>query len=240
MKIACPKCCDSVIRDGVCPRCGFTLTVGGVWRFYRDRLARLFRRTAVIPCPHCGGEVRITASLCPHCNEAVTASAVVDTVTAPSRRLWRAFVNNPTPGAMRRFQWAYLLASGLVLWGLLTYIQEHAGEHWLRESALSVLYLAILGFIVVLVVPSSVFEAVAERAAWRVKLAMIANYLTLLILLQLAVGAWWAKALTLAGLFVAAYVGVLIMLALRGPPPDEDQQNRFDPSRPQGRRGRFD
>ena len=240
MKIACPKCPESVIRDGVCPTCGFTLTVGGIWRFYLGRLADFFRRRAVIPCPHCGGEVPITTSLCPHCNETVTANAVVDTVTAPPRLIWQDFVKHPTPGAMRRFQWAYLLASGLALWGLLAYAEGHNGEHWVRDTALSVAYLAILGFIAVLVVPPSVFEAVAKRAGWRVKLAMMANYLSLLILLQLAVGAWWARALTLSGLFLAAYLGMMIFHALRGPQPDANQQRPFDPSRPQGRRGRYD
>ena len=241
MKIACPKCSQSDIRDGVCPNCGFVLTVTEVWRLYREKLTGFLRRKASIPCPHCGGDVQVTANLCPHCNNSVTANAVINTTLAPPRQRWRSFVRNATPVAMRRVQWVYLLLSSLALWYLLAYAQEHNEEHWVRDAALAAFFLAVMGFIVTLIFPSSLLQMVVNRAGWRVKLAMIANWLTLLLLLELLIDVWWAKALMLAGLFLVACLAIIILSIIRAyllrP---EGQQDTFDPSQPQGRRGRYD
>ena len=236
MRIACPRCPDLDIRDGKCPRCGFALTVGDISRFYWGKLIGCFRRKAVISCPSCGHEVAITASVCPSCNQGVTASAVVNNVTEAPRRQFNGLLNGATPGTKRRVQWAYLLASALGLWCLLSYVVEH-NEHWFKNAALSVIYLAVISFIIVLLVPQSVFNALAKRAGWRIKLALIANYLTLLLTMQILIGALWARATMLAGLFVVSYVAVAIFKSVFGA---NDRSGVFDPSQPQGRRGRFD
>ena len=241
MKIACPKCSESDIRNGECPKCHFTLTIADILRLYRDNVVGFVRRKAVISCPHCGNIVKITASLCPSCKNMVTATAVKDTVTAPTRKWWNDFLNRATPTTMRSVQWVYLLASGVVLWCLLAYTEEHNQEHWVRNTALSVLYLTVMGFIAVLIIPPSVRLAITKRAAWRVKLAMIANYLTLMLILQMSIGAWWARALMMAGLFVATFLAIILFNAFFSPMlPGKNQPNTFDPSQPQGRRGRFD
>jgi hypothetical protein len=55
--------------------------------------------------------------------------------------------------------------------------------------------------------------------------------------MQMLIGAFWARATMLAGLFVVSYVAVVIFKGVFG---SNDRRDVFDPTQAQGRRGRFD
>lgn len=244
MKFACPKCPHEIdLRDGACPKCGFTLTLGAVAGHYWDRLWSRAKQEAVIQCPGCGQPVPLTATVCPNptCGTAITVGSTVDAVMEPTRRRWRGFLDNATPATRRWVQLAYLFVSAAILWWLLAYVEKHHSENWIWHALLSVLYLTVFGIVTALVAPRRVFEAISSHASWTVKLALVFNYLTLLLLLQIMISTWWARAVMLAGFFGATYVAVWLLRKLLLPMfSGEAEDSSFDPSAPQGRRGRYD
>lgn len=96
--------------------------------------------------------------------------------------------------------------------------------------------------------PRRIFRAISQRTTALIKLALILNYLTLVLVLQAWISAWWARASILAGVFAVTWLGVWLLTtflwpmkedlqSLGAPPPPT---RRFDPMAPQGRTGRHD
>lgn len=215
------------------------LTVQGVLAGCATSARGWFKRKVFFQCPYCGGPVPINAKVCPNkdCQKAITVNAAM----SKPRQRWQRFVAQATTEDVRRVQWGYIIGSGVLLWVLLELVQRQFAEHWVKQALLSVVYLAVFALLLPLIVPRHVFTTIATRTGWRVRLGLLINYLSLLLLLQLLIGAFWGKALVMAGVFgvtcVAMWLirGVLLPTFLP-PPPD----NRFDPTAPQGRQGRFD
>lgn len=244
MKFACPRCPDEIdLRVGACPSCGFSLTVGEVLLHYWGCLRGRVQREAVIQCPTCGEPIPLTANACPNpkCGTPLTVGSTVDAVLEPPRRQWRGFLANATPATARRVQWIYLVLSAAILSCLLAYVVDRNSEGWGGHVMLSILYLGVFSILVLVLVPRQFLHTLATRASWQVKLALACNSLTFLLLCQIIIGGWWARVLTLAGLFAATYLAIWVLPAVFFSAKSEDQKNRwFDPSAPQGRRGRFD
>ena len=244
VKFACPRCSHEVgLRDRACPKCKLALTLGGVVGYYWGLLCSGVKKEAVIQCPGCHRPVPLATTVCPHpnCGAPITVGATVDAVMAPTRRRWRGFLDHATPTTRRWVQLAYLILSATILWWLLAYVEKHHSGNWIWHALLSVLYLTVFGIVAALVAPRRVFEAIASHASWSVKLALVFNYLTLLLLLQVMISTWWARAVMLAGFFGATYLAVWLLRKLLLPMFSGEAEDRtFDPSAAQGRRGRYD
>lgn len=208
---------------------------------YVKRLWGHVRANANFQCPRCGEAVPVNAKVCPNpgCGQPIT----LDAAMAAPRQRWQRFLANADTETMRRVQWGYLILSAAVLWSLLAFVEQRYSEHWIRHALLSVVYLAVFGFLAPLIVPRHVFRVIATRTGWRVRLGLVLNYLALLLLLQILIGTWWARALMLAGFFGVTCVAVWVLRAVLLPTfmnQSQPQDTRFDPTAPQGRRGRFD
>jgi hypothetical protein len=244
MKLACPKCEEPCgLFQNACPRCGFALTLGSVLAHYRDQ----FKARAAFQCPQCREPVPVTARTCAKCGAPITVRAAIDTTLAPPKRRWREFRRQAGPGTKRSIQWGYLLFSFLLLGGLLTYIAGQPGAVWLPTAALSVVYLAVFGLLALLLVPRRVFRAVYWGASAVMKLSLVCNFLSVMILLQFLIGAWWGQAVVLAILFgvvwLAAYIFHIYVLPMAAATEQvfiRPGERDFDSKGPQGRDARWD
>ncbi len=270
MKIECPKCQDGIeLREGACPTCGFTLTLGSVVRHYWRKLRTGVRERAVIQCPSCGQPVPINAKVCPNpeCAAAITfeatvskasegprrhARGVLGTLGSIVRRLarwfaevpqarWQAFVLNAGPGTRRLVQWAYCLLSVLLLVLLLWGKSERLVEDFGILMLVALVFFPVLAIVAKQIVPTQVFEAVATRTSSIVKLGLLCNYMLLLVVVHFFVASWTAQVMLMFGLLVLSVLGIWIARAILSPSIDQDNTGEeYDPSMPQGRRGRYD
>ena len=138
----------------------------------------------------------------------------------------------------------YFLVSVGLLWWLLASFPNQSIHDWFVRASLTAFYLAVLGLLAVLLIPHEAFARFRQETSQLVKLGVLLNYLTLLLLLQLSVQTWWRRALTLAGLFLVSYGGAWLLSHLLWPVvaklrevSSEAQGTHVNPSASQGRKG---
>lgn len=177
----------------------------------------------------------------------MTLGVAVEVTLTPLRQRWYRFVDAAGPKTMRRLQWAYLLASLGLLWWLLGWTERRHGSDWMAQAALSILYLAAVVLLVAVLVPKATLVRAVRGTSRLVKLGLVLNYFTLLLVLQNVIAAWWTRAAMLAGVFVATWAALVVVWHFFWPTylttantlmgTDEAP---FDPSHPQGRTFRAD
>lgn len=243
MLFDCPQCAQAVdLRGKICPACGLPLTLGALVAFYWRRLRGGIRQSTSVRCPSCGKPVPIAEKNClnPDCRAPITVGGALDATLAAPRRRWLSFLENLTPGMVRCFQWGYVLTSLFVLWQVLTFTEKHYSDKWVLHAGLSTVFLAVIVFLTWVIAPAGVLRVVSQRASWRIKIALVSNYLTLLLVLQMAISKWWTRALLLAGMFAVTWLAAWGLRSLLVPMVDQPPgQSQFDPSADQGRRGRY-
>ena len=247
MKFACPVCgwpCG--MFKGQCPKCEFSLSLGSVLKFYWQYLSHSLTRTTALRCPKCGFPNPLNAISCESCHCDITVAGAAAKVTEPARKRWQDFKRNASRGTMWRLQWTYVVISAVLLWELLSYVAGHGGKFWPFYMLLSILYVAVLSYFALWLIPRKVFVVVFRFGSRLVKLGLALNGLSLMIIVQLLIRGWLRQALILAGLFVVAwaaafllYFKILTMTAATeavflGSGSD------FDPQAPQGRSARTD
>lgn len=245
MEFACPYsgCGKPVsLRDVTCPHCHQSLSFGAILQYSLSRLVGGARRQARVGCPDCGEAVPLSAKECPKCGKAMTVGEVVDDTLKPVRKRWEDFKKDAAedPGRQRRIQWTYFCLSALILWMLVGYVANHRTEDWLWQLGLCTIYLGVIAFLTAVIAPARVFRMMA-RWGWRVKMGLVCNYFSLLLVLQLFIGVFWVRAVTLATLFAVTYFGFLILVHLvSGVSQAFSSSTPHDPTAPQGRRARHD
>jgi len=172
----------------------------------------------------------------------MTVQAAVEAALLPLHHRWQAFLQHASPKTMKRIQWGYLGLSLALLWGLLGYAETQSDGRWIGSALLSVLYLTTFLLLAALLVPKYVWATFALRTSRLVKLAVVVNYLTVLLLLQQFIGAWPMRATILAALFVVSWAGAWLLCHFFWPAYVQTANillgggNRdFDASDPQGR-----
>lgn len=244
MEFLCPKCeRPTGLLRSTCRHCSFPLTVGSLLGHYFGQVKSL----AAIRCPHCQTAVTVGSSVCANCGTALTLGLAIDHTLAPPKRWWRRFLERATPGRKRLIQWFHFLLSLTLLGGMIAHIEQNAGDAWFKYAALSAVYIAVFGLLLLLLVPRRVFWMVYFRSSALTKLSILCNALVATFALQLFIGAWWARAIILASmlgvLWFAAYlfhVYILPMAAATEQTFVGSPQDNFDPRAPQGRNVRMD
>ena len=246
MDFACPyRGCGKPVslRDVACPHCHKPLTVWAILRYYWTTLWRGLRRKAKVRCTGCGKALPLSATVCPKCNTAVGFEDGVEHFLAPARAWWAQFREkaDKDPVRIRRIQWCHVLLSGLVLWLMVSYVTEHRSKDWFWHVGLSAVYLAVIAFLTSVIAPRGFFAMIASWG-WRVKVGLVFNYFTLLLLLEISIGTFWKRAVTLGTLFAMTYAAFLILTSLLRPMVSTfaAPSRQFDPTAPQGRRARHD
>ena len=249
MKLACPKCSHANgIFKGDCPGCGFSLSLTSILKFYAGRISDKLSRATSLRCPKCGFANPVKANFCGQCKSHLSVGLATDAVVARPRKRWLKFLSEVTPGTKRGIQWCYLIFSATSLWWLLAYVEEKGGKTWPLYMLVSVIYVSVLAFFALWLIPRQVMINVFRKGARLVKLALALNGLSLMLLVQLFVKVWWVRALTLAGLFFVVYIGAWIFHRIILPMVNETEavflgtppSNQFDHTAPQGRTTRID
>jgi hypothetical protein len=240
MKLRCPypQCTETVhMCDRTCPSCGNSLALQPVLRLYAGNL---WSTVSGIKCPDCGSAARLTSQVCPNpaCHAPLTVDSIANAALKAPRDCWQRFLANATETTAMRTQRFYFLASATLLWCLLSWAENQWTGHWFLYAVLAVAYFFLLGILAPLIAPNVDFQRVWNCAASRVKLGLICNWLSLLLLMQLLIGVWYARAVMLASLVVMG--GLAIFVLSGGLSSDQNQEVVFDPSEPQGRRARFE
>jgi hypothetical protein len=231
---------------GQCPKCGFSLSLGSVLKFYWQHLSHSLTRTTALRCPKCGFPNPLKAVSCERCHCDITVAGAATTVTEPARRRWQDFKRNASRGTMWRLQWAYLVFSVVLLWSLLSYVEKHGGKFWPFYMLLSIVYVAVLSYFALWLIPRKNFIGLFRFASRLVKLGLALNGLSLMLIVQLLIKGWLARALILAGLFFVAWVAAFLLYFKILPMTAATEAvflgsgSEFDPQAPQGRSARTD
>ena len=242
MRFKCPRCGYGQLKltDKICPHCALVLSVRPLLKYYWECWKQRLSEAAVARCPNCGKNVSLNATAC-ECGASMKVGDAVDAALEPSRKRWHGFVNAAGPGMALLLRWLYLAISLFAGWWLLNYVQAQHSKQWIGYAALSTVYLGVLIFVGSWLLPQRMFQAVSRRARPVVKLALLANFLTLLLLLQLVIKTWWAQALALAGLIAVAVLGLILAGMLLSMKDKIQAENTVHTkTRPQGRKAVLD
>lgn len=246
MEFTCPyRGCGKpvTLSQVVCPHCQNPLTFWAILGYYRKRAMQSLRKKTKVRCPQCGKALPLSATTCPKCDTSMAFEDALERVLAPARAWWAQFRTkaDKDPVRMRRIQWCHLFLSALLLWVMVSYVTEHRAQDWLWHVGLSAVYLAVIAFLTSLIAPRDFFAIIAW-CGWRVKIGLVFNYFTLLLLLEITIGTFWKRAVTLGTLFAVTYAAFLILTVMLRPMASSFPRpsRQFDPTAPQGRRARHD
>ena len=250
MEFVCPYCgCEENVslRNVSCPRCQQPLTVGPVLKLYLRRGAETVRRLAggvrqraKIRCPERGYGAPLSATKCPRCSTPTAVEDAVEHVQGSLLARWDQFEDQAKkdPRLMRRFQRRLLMFSAVVLWLMVGHVSEHRSEHWVQQLALCSVYLGVIAFIVSLIAPGKLW-GVLIGYGWRAQGAVVLSYFSLLLLLQVFIGTFWQRSVTLAALFGVSYLAYVIWSVLMNCKGSSTDSSHHRISDPQGRRARY-
>ena len=242
MNIRCPKC-DQPCGLSACSHCGFSLTLGSIWDHYRDRFQGVFS----LRCPKCQCAVPIPARACGHCGTRITIRTAVEDALEEPRRQW-AGSDVRRRNTMRRFvQWGYIVLSFFFLWAVLEIFERVTGKSWFAQAALTTFYLAISGVLAQFLVSRHFLRSLFFGPSRLMKLALLLNFLSSLLLLLLFIGATWNKSFRIAVEFMIIIVAGMLFLRYLLPLANNliealagSTDHRFDSRDPQGRDVRWD
>lgn len=212
MEIICPKCEKGSLSLGgrACPVCNFPPTVEAALAHYTGKFAKPFNRFCVACCPACRSIYPGSATKCARCGRPLYSSLLFSLRYRFQQSTVIRFV----------VRWSFYAASAILFWRLLAYVESHQARRlidWLKYAGLSVAYLAAAGILVRWIVPISVMRAITHRAPAGVKLSLVLNFFSGVLLLHIFVAAWWTRACLFAGLFGVVLVGGWVLTRMLFP-----------------------
>ena len=243
MTFACPNCDRDVdLKTNECPGCGQALSLGGVLRCYGRNLVG----AANFRCPGCGHANPLSAKLCSACKEPISVEVAVDLVVTPRKQQMFKWAASATPETKRRVQRMYFLLSLAILWWMLAIVEERFPGSWFSHSAIGAVFLCASGLVAAVVVPKKTLELLIRHLSVTTKLALVANYVCLMLAVRMFTTTWKERAFSLAGIILATGVAAWFLTSFAWPLKqgvasifEEDEQSKgFDTSGPQGRKAR--
>ena len=242
MTFACPGCGHKIkFGDAACAGCKLPLTVGAVMGAYLQKF-----RTR---CPHCKFPVSISSPVCPSCKQAITVEAALKTTAKPATDKWEKFNRSASSKTKRRFQWVYFFGSLILLGGLVNYLADSDSTQLLGRGLMSALYMGVTALMLKWFVPARVYRTVLQRASKLVKISLVFNICSLILILQIVIGHWWAQAAVLAALFASCWLAGYFLFNFIFPMSQgfrdffttgDQPDPRFNPEERQGRNARYD
>ena len=193
-----------------CPVCHFPPTVEATVAHYKGQLSGTLGRFQVAYCPECKEIFEDAQSLCFPCGVNLERSLLFSL----------RYRFQQSPGLRFCVRWTYYLASAILLWRLLAYVETHQARNWiawLTYGGVSIAYLAVAGLVVRWVARKSAVQAIQNFAPAGVRLALVLNFFSVVILLHIFVATWWTRATIFAGLFVVVLVAGWVLNRLLFP-----------------------
>lgn len=199
-------------------------------------------------CPHCNKAAPLLSKECPNCKKTIAVADAVAETTAPIQGLYHRNFDRPTPEFVQRLQFGYFVLSIALLFIMLSVSGTSSWIEWGWSAALSVVFLAAIVMLVVWVMPRK--RPSRKPFAILVRLALVFNVLTFVVLLQWLIRSWWLTFVRLAGLLLIVACAVVALYRYLWPAKDEFQEaldkqrspggGSFDYMKPQGRKGAHD
>jgi hypothetical protein len=173
----------------------------------QEALRRL-REAAAVECPTCRTPIPFAEPKCPTCGSPPTLRSAFRATFGSLKKNLEARAQTASVQTKRRIQWWYLWVSVLIVLILLPIVQGHYAA-----QAVSVVYVTALSAYVVWLAPVRWRRAYFFRASRIVKIATTLNFLSLIMLIQLAVEVWWGSALHFALLFLVTFAAGFLLHA---------------------------
>lgn len=247
MKFACPNSnCDGDVdlKQNSCPRCGLSLSLGGILRCYWGKLVS----AANVKCPGCGQPVPVSSHACPGCKSPLTVESAVDLVVAPKKRRLFEWAANATPETKKRVQRMYFFLSLAILWWMLALVEEQFPGDWIKHSAIGAIFLAASGLVASILIPKRTLEVVLKHLSATTKLALVANYVSVMLAVRMFTTTWKERSLSLAGIIIGTWLAGYFLTSFAWPMKEgvsslfeeEEKSKGFDASGPQGRKARME
>jgi hypothetical protein len=249
MAFLCHVCGESVaFGDKVCPRCKEPLDAQSVFKSWWEKLGFKLKRATAVHCPTCNAIGSLQFGYCVKCGCNFTIGSALAPLLRGPRRFWDRLVTNASPVAKRRFQLLYFFFSSAAFLTLLTVFEKLQPGKWLGTSLLVLIFLTFFLLLFFWLIPRHLLVLVARRTTRLVKLSLVANYFTLLLLIQLAVSTWVEKAVIVASQIVISIIAFYLLLEFVWPVWNALAESfrqaagaqDFDPSAYQGRRAYSD
>ena len=244
----CPHCSNTAVRlrDKACARCGTATTVNVLLADLATQLRGHVRHLLTVRCPDCGQGFSMRLRACPFCGADLTAGRRMNEFLQPARERGHQFIHQP-PSLLRHVvQWGYLLGSIKVLGDFLPDLVHLDGLLLLEMGALCVPYLVLVMLVLVWIGPRPWQRRLVQRSSAPVKIGLLLNLFSLLLVLQHHFTFHWRLSLILAGAIVVTWFAAWVFTGTLWPTMlklGEIFRHRgagtFDPSQPQGRKGRF-
>ena len=179
----------------------------------------------------------------------MTVDAALDLMVEPRKRRLFAWAANASPETQRRVQRMYLLLSLAVLWGMVLLVEERFPGQWWKHSAIAAIFLSALGLVASLIVPKKTIRAILQGLSATTKLALMANYVCLVLAIRMFTTTWKERAFSLAGIIAATFFGAFFLTEFFWPASErvsellqgeEEKPTQFKASDPQGRKARIE
>ena len=195
------------------------------------------RNQLAISCPQCRELIPGFRSQCACCGSILSVGQVVKETLGPHRDRLQGLVRQPEP-ISDWFNGSTCWPPWQGFWTTLGVLEARFADEWGMRAALSVVYLAV--FVCALwIIPRSAIVAVGRGTSRPVRLGVLFNVMTVLILFQMFLATWWTRSLMVAGLFGAIFVGAWVFLRFLLPVTvdmvrvfDPSDRNSFDPQDP--------
>jgi len=251
MKILCRHChsSSSTFKNKRCRTCRKRLSFASKCYGAMAYVADVATRGPLIQChnPACGQPYPLRYPACPNCRAQLTGTAGMEMIVAPVRkRLPSTNLGAKVPDK-RVGQELYLVFSLISLAIALWLVKDIDTITWLKHAGISLVLVAMVGMVIRFSIPRHVLVILVRHTTWVVKLALVSNYVVVMILVSAFIEDWWSKAVALATVVAVTWGGAWIICYVFYPTSLRMGEiflnapiTPFDPTRRQGREGWYD
>jgi hypothetical protein len=251
MTFLCAQCGKPVGRgDRVCPNpnCREPQDVRSVFKRWLEGMGIGVRRATAVRCPACNAVGSLEIGYCMKCGCNFTVAAAIAPLLRGPRRLWDRWKNKFDSMSKQRFQRYFFWLSVFLFLAVLSIHEHFQPNKWGATALVAIIFLPLLLLLVLWLKPKRDPRAPRPPPLGRiVKLALVFNYFSVLLLIELLVGVWLEKAVIIAVQCVVTLVAFYcfatffwpVWVAL-GEFFREQARAQFDPTSYQGRRARSD
>ena len=230
--------------DSRCAVCNRDLSLAELKKHYKWKFQHTVQTMTLTECPNCEFVEPLDCQ-CPRCktpfNLRTAALAFIAVL------IWHAKELLATSGGPRIFQRRFLSVSGLILCAVMGIYEWDEKGISIGCIFLSVFYLVLLGLFIKWFVSRETLVAINEGTSTTVKIALLVNYVSFVLTLQMLIGSWLAQACIILMVFFVTGFSAWFLCNYAWPNYErlrklfyDDPNSIYDPTNPDGRTGRHD
>ena len=239
----------STFKNKRCRACHKHLSVASKYYGAVAYAANVVTRGPLIQChnPECDYAYPLGHPECPKCKTRLTGTAAMELLVRPVRKRFLAAGRGAKVQDKRVGHGLYLNFSLGILALVLWQVKDIDAVTWLKHTAVSLMLVAMVGIVIRFAVPRHVLVILVRHTTWVVRLALVSNYMVVMLLVSAFLDDWWAKAVALATVAGVTWGGAWIICYCFYPTSLRMSEiflnppvTAFDHTRKQGRDGYLD